>query len=198
MRSGGAVHRKHIVTRRRITGRPGLTAGIIGTTLVGMSLCVSTGRMVYEGGGVGGPDVPSSKGSLSLADRVESQPMSDTAEKAADMLNAVSGPREVAGVSVSDNGRRQIIDLFKRAGLTESQAITIVDRGVLPASLASAKPTTAVAAQFGRMDPAVKAALATLKPKPGSSEARKNSNVSGNEHVSVIPSPSPTPTARLD
>ncbi|WP_369186461.1 hypothetical protein [Streptomyces sp. R08] len=124
--------------------------------------------------------------------------MSDTAEKAADMLNAVSGPREVAGVSVSDNGRRQIIDLFKRAGLTESQAITIVDHGVLPASLASAKPTTAVAAQFGRMDPAVKAALATLKPKPGRSEARKNSNASGNAHVSVIPTPTPTPTARLD
>ncbi|WP_328742217.1 hypothetical protein OG436_14365 [Streptomyces caniferus] len=120
--------------------------------------------------------------------------MSDTAEKAADMLNAVSGPREVAGVSVSDNGRRQIIDLFKRAGLTESQAITIVDHGVLPTSLASAKPTTAVAAQFRHMDPAVKAALATLKPKPGGSEARKNSNASGNAHVSVIPTPTPTPT----
>ncbi|MER8116236.1 hypothetical protein [Streptomyces sp. NPDC094031] len=90
--------------------------------------------------------------------------MSDTAENAADMLNAVSGPREVAGVSVSDNGRRQIIDLFERAGLTEEQAVTIVDLGVLPKSLASAKPTRAVAAQFGHMDPVVRAALATLKP----------------------------------
>ncbi|MGW8743593.1 hypothetical protein [Streptomyces sp. NPDC055794] len=132
-----------------------------------MSLCISTGRMAYEQGGdrstrdlAAGLEPP-----LSIIEgESDIEPGSATAEKAADMLNAVSGPREVAGVSVSDNGRRQIIALFKQAGLTEKQAMTIVDNGVLPVALASRRPSNEVATQIGHLDPAVKAALATLKP----------------------------------
>ncbi|MFJ2814317.1 hypothetical protein [Streptomyces sp. NPDC087294] len=114
------------------------------------------------------------------------------------MLNAVSGPREVAGVSVSDGGRRQIIDLFKRAGLTEGQAVTIVDLGVLPTSLASANPTAAVTAQLGRMDPAVKAALATLKPESADRETSKDELVVSTSSGEGALSRVPTPAAQSD
>ncbi|NUV86554.1 hypothetical protein G6W61_10075 [Streptomyces sp. KAI-26] len=114
-------------------GRVPLVVTAVGLGFVMASLSVSAGRLTYERSGDVALDMPSD--AEDVADYAVGPDSGSKTDRATAVLRSLTGPGEASGFKLGERTRSQFIQALRGAGLTVQEAASVIDSGLLPASL---------------------------------------------------------------